>query len=109
MRVRNIGIDVEPEMEIAPHLMNLDVMRIIPRLLKVARPKEAQVQFELMLREINAVHGVDIYKLPLIGSYAVSRRLFNLYETPPLFYEDPRNQVISMLYSSLAPFIHQAL
>lgn len=104
LRVRNIGIDVEPEMELAPHLINLDFLRIIPRLLRVARPKNAQAQFELMIREINATHGVDIYKLPLIGSYSLSRRLFNLHSTPPFFHEDPRNRVVSMLYSSLAPF-----
>lgn len=104
LRVRNIGIDVEPAIEITPHLVNLKLTKIVPRLMKLSRPKDAQHQFELMIRLINEAHGVDIYQLPLLSSYAISRKLFSLHAVPDFFHQDARNKVVSMLYSSLAPF-----
>lgn len=104
LRIRNIGIDVEPAIEIAPHIVNLKITKIILQLMRLNRPKDAQQQFELMLQTINEAHGVDFYQLPLIGSYAISRRVFNLHDVPACFYQDSRNKVVSMLYSSLTPF-----
>jgi hypothetical protein len=103
LKVRNIGLDIEPTVQVIWHLVNFQFVKLSMKLMRLPRPANAQNEFESMIREINEACGVDIYKLPLIGDYALSRRLFNLFAIPEGFLSDSRNSIVSMLYSSFSP------
>lgn len=102
LKVRNVGIDVEPTLQLTALLLDLRVRELVAEIRAMPRPRGAQRLFERMIRGINATHGVDIYVHPLFG-HRLGRVIFNLYCIPEDFREDPRNQVVSMLYSSLVP------
>jgi hypothetical protein len=101
--VRNIGLDLEVPIQAVGLLVQRRFPALAVELLCRKRPKDAQARFNRLVRRINHRHGMDLYKLPALGSSRLWKRLLGLLSIPEGFLQDPRNHVVSMLYSSVVP------
>jgi len=109
MRVGKLGVDVEPPIELCGAFANRRPVALLRELAAMHLRGGRQADFNRLVMLLNSDHGVDIYKLPIWGDLWPARLIAGLFRAPPGFLADPRNRVVSMLYSSVFPALGRGL
>lgn len=103
LRVRRLGLDLEPPYPVAAALTARRPLRLARELLRARRTRAPQRRFERLLQETLRHTGLDLYTLPVAQDHAPLRRLLGLPRLPTWATQHPAVRVVRMLYSSLAP------